>query len=99
MDRNQKQKTSNRTNQRRKTTSKVKKVLPQKKIKSPGDTIIPSDTFHESFPFTLEYMDGKDFRRCFFMCKEHLDTYLKRYKLKKGSYKVFDTIPKNEEKK
>ena len=89
-----------KNNQRRKTNTRIKNnIPPQKIIKSPGLAIIPSKTFHETFPVTLEYMDGKDFKRCFFVCKEHCDTYLKRYKLKKGSYKVFDTKPKNEEEK
>lgn len=79
---------------RRKPTA-IKK---QPKVKSPGDAVVPLSTFHETFPVTLEYMDGKDFKRCFFVCKEHCNAYLKRYKLKKGSYKVFDTKPKNEEK-
>lgn len=80
---------------RRRKSTKVRKTLPPK---SPGEVIVPSKTFHETFPITLEYMDGKDFKRCFFVCKEHCDAYLKRYKLKKGSYKVFDTKPRNEEK-
>ena len=78
-----------------KTTNKGQKTpIP----KSPGSAIVPSKTFHETFPITLEFMEGKDFKRCFFVCKEHCDSYLKRYKLKKGSYKLFDTKPKNEEK-
>lgn len=83
------------TNIRRKKTSKVK---PASTIKAPGEVVIPSKSFHETFPITLEYMEGKDFKRCFFVCKEHCDSYLKRYKLKKGSYKIFDTKPRNEEK-
>jgi hypothetical protein len=83
------------TGAKRKQPTKVKKTtIP----KSPGNAIIPSNTFHETFPLTLEYMEGKDFKRCFFVCKEHCDSYLKRYKLKKGSYKVFDTKPRDEKK-
>ena len=63
--------------------------------KSPVSVLTLSETFHESFPVTLEFMEGKDFKRCFFVCKEHCDSYLKRYKLKEDSYKVFDTKPKN----
>lgn len=81
------------TGLKRKKPTTVKR---QPKVKSPGEAVIPSKTFHETFPITLEYMDGKDFKRCFFVCKEHCDSYLKRYKLKKGSYKVFDTKPRNE---
>jgi hypothetical protein len=83
------------TGAKRKQPTKIKKnPIP----KSPGNAIIPSNTFHETFPLTLEYMEGKDFKRCFFVCKEHCDSYLKRYKLKKGSYKVFDTKPRDEKK-
>jgi hypothetical protein len=78
---------------RRRQPAKIKKTP---SIKSPGEAVIPSKTFHETFPITLEYHEGKDFKRCFFVCKEHCDTYLKRYNLKKGSYKVFDTKPRNE---
>lgn len=58
--------------------------------------IVPAKSFHETFPITLEHKDGKDFKRCFFMCQEHCDSYIKRYKLKKGSYVAFKTTPKNE---
>lgn len=58
--------------------------------------IVPAKSFHETFPITLEHKDGKDFKRCFFMCQEHCDSYIKRYKLKKGSYVTFKTAPKNE---
>jgi hypothetical protein len=83
------------TGAKRKQPTKVKKITTPK---APGNAIIPSNTFHETFPLTLEYMEGKDFKRCFFVCKEHCDSYLKRYKLKKGSYKVFDTKPRDEKK-
>ncbi len=86
------------TGPKRRQPTKVKKKPQSSPLKSPGEAIIPSKTFHETFPITLEYMDGKDFKRCFFVCKEHCDTYLKRYKLKKGSYKVFDTKPRDEKK-
>jgi hypothetical protein len=90
-------KTINRkpTGPKRKKPAKIKKIS---SVKPSGEAIVPVISFHKTFPVTLEYMDGKDFKRCFFVCKEHCDSYLKRYKLKKGSYKVFDTKPKNEEK-
>jgi hypothetical protein len=84
------------------TVSKKRQPTKIKKtptVKPSGQAVVPVNSFHETFPVTLEYMDGKDFKRCFFVCKEHCDSYLKRYKLKKGSYKVFDTKPKDEEKK
>jgi hypothetical protein len=84
------------TGPKRKQPTKIKKTPA---LKSPGSAIIPTKTFHETFPITLEYMEGKDFKRCFFVCKEHCDSYLNRYKLKKGSYKLFDTKPRDEEKR
>lgn len=54
---------------------------------------IPTLPFHESFPITLEHKDGKEFKKCFFMCQEHCDSYIKRYKLKKGTYVTFPTVP------
>lgn len=84
------------TGPKRRQPAKIKRKSKEKPAVAPGQAIVPTKTFHETFPITLEYMDGKDFKRCFFVCKEHCDSYLKRYKLKKGSYKIFDTIPKNE---
>lgn len=86
------------TGPKRRQPAKIKKKIKDTPVVAKGEAVIPTKTFHETFPVTLEYMDGKDFKRCFFVCKEHCDSYLKRYKLKKGSYKVFDTKPKNEEK-
>lgn len=86
------------TGSKRRQPTKVKKKIQSPTLKPPGEAIIPSKTFHETFPITLEYMEGKDFKRCFFVCKEHCDTYLKRYKIKKGSYKIFDTKPRDEKK-
>ena len=84
------------TRTRRKNTSSIKKKVNPSAVKPAGEAVLPVKSFHETFPITLEYMDGKDFKRCFFVCKEHCDTYLKRYNLKKGSYKIFDTKPRNE---
>jgi len=79
---------------KRKQPTKIKKIP---ESKSPASAIISSETFHKTFPLTLEFMEGADFKRCFFVCKEHCDSYIKRYKLKKSSYKLFDTKPKNED--
>lgn len=80
---------------KRKQPTKVKKTPTPK---SPGSAIVPSKTFHETFPVTLEFKEDKDIKRCYFVCKEHCDSYLNRYKLKKGTYKVYDTKPKDEKK-
>ena len=87
---NRKPTTKKSINQRKKNSTKIKATT------SPKEAIVSSDSFHETFPITLEYMDGKDFKRCFFVCKEHCDTHLKRYGLKKDSYKLFDTKPKDD---
>jgi hypothetical protein len=85
------------SNQRRKTTTRIKKnPVSQKIIKPLGESIIPSKTFHETFPITLEFKDDKEKKVCCFQCQEHLDTYLSRHKLKKKDYKVSKTLPKNE---
>lgn len=38
---------------------------------------------YDNFPYKLEYKDVKEKRVCYFECKEHLDKYLDRYKIKK----------------
>ena len=50
--------------------------------------------FHEVFPLTLEYLEGKDKKVCFFQCQEHLDKYLNRYKLKKQNVSITRTEPR-----
>ena len=35
---------------------------------------------YEGFPYRLEYTDGKDEKVCWFMCEEHLQKYIDRYK-------------------
>ncbi len=37
----------------------------------------------EKFPYKLQHVDGKYNKVCYFECKEHLDKYLVRHKLKK----------------
>lgn len=86
------------TGPKRRKPAHIKKKVQAPTVKPSGEAVVPVKSFHETFPVTLEYMDGKDFKRCFFVCQEHCDAYLKRYKLKKGAYKVFKTKPKNEEK-
>lgn len=43
---------------------------------------------YEKFIYKLQYKEGKESRVCFFECKEHLDKYLIRYKLKKKDVKI-----------
>jgi len=50
--------------------------------------------FHEFFPITLFYKEGKDKKYCYFVCEDHLKKYISRHNLKKGSFDVYDTEPK-----
>ena len=49
---------------------------------------LPPEEMHPfpTFPYRLEYKDGKDTRVCHFECEEHRDKHIKRYGLRKGSY-------------
>jgi hypothetical protein len=67
--------------------SKTSKVL-QKKI----EEHIPP--FHEYFPITLTFKEDKEKKVCYFQCKEHIDSYIKRYKLKKSDISIKKTEPK-----
>jgi hypothetical protein len=79
----------------KKRTVKKKTVSPPKVVKE--DLSISTPPFHEAFPVTLEHKDNKESKKCYFVCQEHCDSYLKRYKLKKGTYKISQTQPRNEE--
>lgn len=95
-----KKKDNKPTIKKRKSPTKTRvKSSPQVKSKVDNACLDPETPFHESFPITLEHKDGKDFKRCFFMCQEHCDSYIKRYELKKGTYIIFPTVPKNEKEK
>lgn len=52
--------------------------------------------FHESFPLTLTFKEDKEKKVCYFQCKEHLDSYIKRYKLKKSSISIEKTKEREE---
>ena len=39
-----------------------------------------------TFPYRLEYQDGKDTRVCHFECEEHRDKHIKRYGLRTNQY-------------
>lgn len=40
--------------------------------------------FHIMFPLTLTYLDDKKFEKnCYFQCREHVDKYIERYKIKR----------------
>jgi hypothetical protein len=74
---------------RKKTPSKVKpKLVPNVKLE---ENIL---LFHENFPLTLEHLNDKDKRVCYFQCKEHLNSYIKKSKLNKKQYKLSKTLPR-----
>jgi hypothetical protein len=87
---------------KRKSSTSIKKISNKKAVSPPKevkeDISISSPSFHEAFPVTLEHKDNKENKKCYFVCKEHCDSYIKRYNLKRGSYKVTKTEPKDEEK-
>lgn len=75
----------------------MKRKAKPKKIKSGGtplsiDMRVP--TFHEFFPITLFYKEGKDKKYCYFVCDDHLKKYISRHNLKKGTFDVYDTEPR-----
>jgi len=70
------------------TTPKPKtkpKTKPKAKVKRKELPIKDRHPF-SSFPFRLEYTDGKENRICHFECEEHRTKHIQRYKLRKGSY-------------
>lgn len=71
------------------------KVKPQSKRQPPKEQIIiETQPFHVCFPFTLVHKDGKDKKEervCYFVCQEHLDKYISRYKLNKKDYTISET--------
>lgn len=83
--------TIKKTNTKRKFPTRIK---PKPQDSKQEAAVIPTKTFHETFPVTLEFKEGKEIKRCYFVCKEHCDSYLKRYKMKKNTYKIFDTLPR-----
>jgi hypothetical protein len=68
------------------------KVKPQSKRQPPKEQVIfETPSFHECFPLTLVHKDGKEEKVCYFVCQEHLDKYITRYKLNKKDYTISDT--------
>jgi len=68
------------------------KVKPQSR-REPAKEQISLDVppFHESFPLTLVHKDGKEEKVCYFVCQEHLDKYITRYRLNKKDYTISET--------
>lgn len=81
---------------KKKTTRKAK-VKPIGQRKESKEQVIDVPPFHESFPFTLHHKLDKEKKVCYFVCKEHMDSYIKRYKLKKTEIKIEPTKPRKTE--
>ena len=83
-----KAKTSKTPSTRQKTTAPGKpkpRKKPEPKLKRKK---LPPEEMHPfpTFPYRLEYQDGKDTRVCHFECEEHRDKHIKRYRLRKNQY-------------
>lgn len=77
---------------------KASKVRPKKTAQK--ETIVDEclPPFHEAFPITLILKEDKDKKICCFQCKDHLDLYIKKHKLKKNSFIIEKTKPREVDK-
>ena len=78
-----KEKTSKTPSTRQKTTAPGKpkpRKKPEPKLKRKK---YRTKKYFPTFPYRLEYQDGKDIRVCHFQCEEHRDKHIKRYGLRK----------------
>jgi len=74
------------------------KVKPQSKREKPKEEIVLDVApFHEFFPLTLVHKDRNQEKVCYFVCQEHLDKYISRYKLNKKDYKISKTEPRKKD--
>jgi hypothetical protein len=76
----------------RKRKNSTPKVKPPAIATSSVDYDLPP--FHVAFPFRLCYNDRGEEKTCYFSCKEHVQSYVSRYKLKKNQVKIEKTPPK-----
>ena len=67
------------------TPKKPRQRVQQRNLK---ERFYPPQEMHPfpTFPYRLEYQDGKDTRVCHFECEEHRDKHIKRYGLRKNQY-------------
>jgi hypothetical protein len=61
----------------------------------PDEVNLELPPFHVAFPITLRYNDRGVERVCYFSCKEHLQSHITRYKLKKNQVTITKTGEKN----
>ena len=76
----------------KKSATKKPTTTPKAKAKNsakkPKRKVLSPEEMHPflTFPYRLEYQDGKDTRVCHFECEEHRDKHIKRYGLRKNQY-------------
>lgn len=73
---------------------KATKVKPIGKRKEAQQVEYEIPLFHETFPLTLIHKKDKEKKVCYFQCKEHMDSYIKRSKLTAKEIKIEDTTPR-----
>ena len=73
---------------------KTTKIKPIGKRKETEQVYIQVPPFHESFPLTLLHKKDKEKKVCYFQCKEHMDSYMKRNKLASKDVTIQPTVPK-----
>ena len=76
---------------KRKNTGKINA---KKSIENPKTDLMNISPFHEVFPLTLVYKKDEEKKVCYFQCKDHLDSYIKRYNVKKSMITIEKTKPK-----
>jgi hypothetical protein len=79
----------------RKRRNSTIRINPPPNLAQVPDHSLPP--FHIAFPVKLTHKDGKEEKVCYFMCKEHLQSYVKRHKLKKNQVKIENTPSKTGE--
>ena len=75
---------------KRKNSTPRVKASPKTSVEYVYENLSP---FHEAFPIKVTHQDGKEEKICYFACEEHLESYLKRCKLKKNQIKKEKTPP------
>ena len=72
------------------TTPRKRKTTPKKPTLKRKQLTQEEKHPFSSFPYRLEYQDGKDYRICHFQTEEHRTKHIKRYGLRKNQYTTDD---------
>jgi hypothetical protein len=75
----------------RKRKNSIRKIKPPSNAQQAHYDVPP---FHETFPLKLTHKEDLVEKYCYFTCEEHLQTYIKRSKLKKNQIKIEKTQPR-----